>query len=301
MGDLLQDPIFFWLMWAIFTLSGTIIGWTLRANTLEKEVREVLGRIEQEKNTLARLYTHIKHQHDLREADFRRASLELSHLQGQVQWLENERASLMPDTQVANARIEKAEANAAHFSQKVAALELLAENLRKKNTELSAQVERARQELAAWETIYRDFKLMQQRLAAFEQSAIMLQTERDTLQTERDTLHEQLNGARAEIETLQRELIKLTTYAERSGTRGSSRGGPAAPEHADDLKSIKGINAAAEQKLTALGIHTFSQISSWDDDAVIAFARALGISPGKVFQEDWVGQARALGGMMNDE
>jgi hypothetical protein len=29
----------------------------------------------------------------------------------------------MPDTQVANARIEKAEANAAQYSQKVAALE----------------------------------------------------------------------------------------------------------------------------------------------------------------------------------
>lgn len=288
-------------MWAIFTLSGTIIGWTLRANTLEKEVREVLARIEQEKNTLARLYTHIKHQHDLREADFRRASLELSHLQGQVEWLENERVNLMPDTQAANARIAKAEASAAQFSQKVAALELLAENLRKKNTELIAQVERARQELAAWETIYRDFKLMQQRLAAIEQSSNTLQRERDALQKERDTLFEQLNGARAEIETLQRELIKLTTYSERSGTRGSSRGGPAAPEYADDLKSIKGVTAAAEQKLTALGIHTFSQISSWDDDAVIAFARAMGISPGKVFQEDWVGQARALAGMVHDE
>ena len=51
----------------------------------------------------------------------------------------------------------------------------------------------------------------------------------------------------------------------------------------------------------SLGIHTFAQVSSWDDDAVIAFARALGISPGKVFQEDWVGQARFLAGMMNDE
>jgi hypothetical protein len=92
MGDLLQDPVFYWLMWAVFTVAGTIIGWSLRANTSEKEVRNVLSRIEQEKNTLARLYTHIKHQHDLREADFRRASLELSNLHARVQWLEKERA-----------------------------------------------------------------------------------------------------------------------------------------------------------------------------------------------------------------
>jgi predicted flap endonuclease-1-like 5' DNA nuclease len=37
----------------------------------------------------------------------------------------------------------------------------------------------------------------------------------------------------------------------------------------------------------ALGIFTFEQISQWDDDAVISFARALGMSPGKLFQEDW--------------
>ena len=92
MSELMQDPIFFWLMWAMFTVAGTIIGWSLRANTAEKDVRNVLSRIEQEKNTLARLYTHVKHQHDLREADFRRVSLELSNLQAQIHWLESRRA-----------------------------------------------------------------------------------------------------------------------------------------------------------------------------------------------------------------
>ena len=290
MSDLLQDPFFYWLMWAVFTVAGAIIGSYLRANTSEKEVRTVLSRIEQEKNTLARLYTHIKHQHDLREADFRRASLELSHLHAQVQWLENERSSLMPDAQIAAARIEKAEANAAQYAQKVAALEMLAENLRVKNVALSAQQERARQELAAWETIYRDFKLMQERLFSFESDV-------KTLGLERDSLHEQLVAARAEIDILQRELIKVSTFSEKqTNTRNTRKGGPAAPENADDLKVIKGISPIAEQKLMSLGIHTFIQISRWDDDAVIAFARALSMSPGKLFQEDWVGQAKLLVG-----
>ena len=61
MSFFLEDPVLFWLVWGIFTLAGTIIGWSLRANTSEKEVRGALGRIEQEKNTLARLYTQIKH------------------------------------------------------------------------------------------------------------------------------------------------------------------------------------------------------------------------------------------------
>jgi predicted flap endonuclease-1-like 5' DNA nuclease len=290
MIELLQDPVFYWLMWAIFTMVGTIIGWWLRANTLEKDVRHALARIEQEKNTLARLYTHVKHQHDLREADFRRASLELSNLHAQVQWLENERVSLMPDAQVANARIERAEANAAQYAQKVAAIEMLAQNLRAKNTQLTADLERARQELTAWETIYRDFKMMQERLMAFEQSS-------KGLAIERDALRESLAAARTEIESLQREILKVTALSEKQGSgRTTKKGGPAAPEHTDDLKLIKGVTPPLEQKLKSLGIHTFIQISRWDDEAVIAFSRALGVSPGKVFQEDWVGQARYLAG-----
>ena len=289
MGDLLQDPVFYWLMWAIFTMSGTIIGWSLRANTSEKDVRKVLSRIEQEKNTLARLYTHVKHQYDIREADFRRVSLELHHFQGQVQVLENERMSLLPDAQIASARIERAEANASQVLQKVTALETLAESLRLKNTQLSASLELARQDLAAWETLYRDFKAMQEQLVTYEQAS-------KRLDHERNTLREQLAAARQEIGSLQRDLLNIAALSDKPSNRGAKKGGPAAPEHTDDLKMIRGLTPVAEQKLRSLGVHAFAQISRWDDDAVIAFSRALGMSPGKVFQEDWVGQAKYLAG-----
>lgn len=273
----------------MFVVVGIILGWNLRANTSEKEVRNVLSRIEQEKNTLARLYTHIKHQHDLREADFRRASLELSNLHAQIQWFENERATRLPDAQVAEARIEKAEQQSAQFAQKLSAIELLADNLRKRNSELTKQLAQAQQELSAWETLYRDFKNMQERLAAFERIA-------RSLETERDLLKHQLDAAKSEVDGLQRELNLTISLMERqSQSRTSTRkGGRAEPEHTDDLKIIKGISAVFEQKLISLGVHTFEQISRWDDDAVISFARALGISPGRLFQEDWVGQARYL-------
>jgi predicted flap endonuclease-1-like 5' DNA nuclease len=289
MGDLLQDPVFYWLMWAIFTMSGTIIGWSLRANTSEKDVRKVLTRIEQEKNTLARLYTHVKHQHDIREADFRRVSLELAHFQGQVQILENERTSLLPDAQMASARIEKAESSAAQILQKVTTLETLSESLRTKNTHLVVELEHARQDLVAWETLYHDFKAMQARLFSFEESSKIMDNDRKTLRM-------QLVAAREEIGALQRDLLSISTLSDKPAGRGTRKGGPAAPEHTDDLTIIRGITPAAEKKLRSLGVQAFSQISRWDDDAVIAFARALGMSPGKVFQEDWVGQAKILAG-----
>lgn len=71
-------------------------------------------------------------------------------------------------------------------------------------------------------------------------------------------------------------------------------GGVAAPQ-VDDLKSIKGM-AAFVDRLAGMGISSFSQISRWDDDTVIAVAKSLDISPGKIYRDDWVGQAQRLAG-----
>jgi predicted flap endonuclease-1-like 5' DNA nuclease len=286
MNFFLEDPILFWLVWGIFTLAGTIIGWSLRANTSEKEVRSALGRIEQEKNTLARLYTQIKHQHDLREADFRRASLDVEKLRAIVQLLEDERATILPDAPFNAARIANAEASAAQYAQKVAALEVLANSLRTRNGELSEQLASAQKDMEDWDTLYRGFKATQERLATFEQKSL-------ALELERDSLREQLSKAALEIEALQIEL-QQRAESQIQKSKVSRKGGVAAPQ-VDDLKSIKGM-AAFVDLLHGMGISTFAQISRWDDDTVIAVAKTLDISPGKIYRDDWVGQAQRLAG-----
>lgn len=286
MSFFLEDPVLFWLVWCIFTTAGTIIGWSLRANTSEKEVRGALGRIEQEKNTLARLYTQVKHQHDLREADFRRASRDLDKLREIVQLLEDERATLLPDAPANAARLANAEAAAQQYAQKVAALEVLTNSLRTQNTALSSKLGSLQQELGDWDTLYRGFKTTQERLAAYEQKSL-------GLEKERNTLRQQLDQALLEVESLQ-EQLRQKADAPISKGRASRKGGVAAPQ-TDDLKSIKGMAKFVEQ-LAGMGINTFSQISNWDDDAVIAVAKTLDISPGKIYRDDWVGQAQRLAG-----
>ncbi|MDX1912434.1 MAG: hypothetical protein SFV22_13150 [Saprospiraceae bacterium] len=287
MSFFLEDPILFWLVWGIFTMAGTIIGWSLRANTSEKEVRGVLGRIEQEKNTLARLYTAVKHQHDLREADFRRASLEVDKLRAIVELLENERATLLPDAPFNAARIANAEAAAAQYAQKVAALEVLTNSLRARNAELTEQLATTQKEMGDWDTLYQGFKSTQERLAAFEQKAL-------SLDRENELLRRQLTEARAEIELLQNALEQTP---EKTAVRHkTSRRGSAAPTPSvDNLKNILGM-APFVEKLIGMGITTYAQISGWDDDTVIAIAKTLDISPGKIYRDDWVGQAQKLAG-----
>lgn len=285
MGEFLEDPVFYWLVWAIFTVAGTIIGWSLRANFPEKDVRRSLDRSEHDRSVLARLYTHIKHQHDLREADFKRASLELDNLRDRLAVLEQERIVHANAEQLSASRVEQAEANAARFAERFRALEEQANALRHRNGQLSLELGRMQEELNAWKTLYRDFQAMQQKLFAFEQTAV-------ALETERNQLRQQLEAARADIERMQPLPPGKKAGARRGGPARSSPG----PDNPDDLKIIIGINLTTEQALHGLGVFTYSQISHWDDDAIISAAKKLGISPGRIYQDDWVGQARQLAG-----
>lgn len=286
MNFFLDDQVLFWLVWCICAIAGTLIGSSLRAYTSEKEVRGALKRIEQEKNTLARLYTQIKHQHDLREADFRRASLDVDKLRSIVQLLEDERTILLPDAPFNAARIANAESAAARYAQKVAALEVLANSLRMQNAELANQLENTQKEIVDWDSLYLGFKDTQERLAAFEQKSL-------ALERERDSLRQQLGQALAETEMLHLELQEKVD--KQSLKLKSSRKGSVAAPQVDDLKSIKGMSAFVD-RLAGMGILTFAQISRWDDDVVIAVAKTLDISPGKIYRDDWVGQAQRLTG-----
>ena len=288
MSELISDNTFLGLVWATFTVSGVIIGWFLRAYLPENDIRKVLERTEQERNTLARLYTHLKHQHDLREADFKRTTLELANFRQYATALEAQ----INANATSPEQLRRAEEKAIRFAEQVKALEILSQQLQQRNHALELDLARTKEEIEAWQTLYRDFQTLQHRLAIYEQNA-------KTLEAERNNLMDKLSAARIEVENLQLELMQQqpTTnpvHSRKSAAQSDRKGGPAAPEQTDDLKLINGIAPFAEQQLFALNIHTFLQISRWDDDSVIAFAKALNISPSRIFKEDWVGQAKHL-------
>ncbi len=298
MDALVQDPLFYWLAWAIATLIGLVVGWSLRAALYEKPILEAYERSEQDRNALARLYSQVRDQHDLKEADLKRMSLELGQLRQQLSAFEIERATWSSSAQAEAAKLAKAQAEAAFYAEKISFLEENLGILRKRNAEHGDEIARLHEELNAWKVLHRDFNGMLRQVRTLEETTAALETERTQLQ-------QQLDAARIEIENLQLEVLRKRSYhdfSEKANTAApSSRNilvGPAqpanAPDHADDLKIINGIMPFAEQQLYALGIYTFAQISQWDDATVTAVAEALGLSPRQILEEDWVGQARHL-------
>jgi predicted flap endonuclease-1-like 5' DNA nuclease len=67
----------------------------------------------------------------------------------------------------------------------------------------------------------------------------------------------------------------------------------AATPQAQDLKSIQGIDPAAEAKLKALGISRYEQIAAWLRADVERVEQALG-QRGRVARENWIEQAQIL-------
>ena len=62
---------------------------------------------------------------------------------------------------------------------------------------------------------------------------------------------------------------------------------------ADQLSKIKGIGAALEKKLNAMGISTFAQLAELSETEIVRIEDAIGFK-GRITREDWVGQARKL-------
>jgi len=59
----------------------------------------------------------------------------------------------------------------------------------------------------------------------------------------------------------------------------------------DDLKAIKGIGPKLEEKLNKLGFHSYRQLAQLDAEGIQRIEAAMRF-PGRLYREDWVGQAR---------
>lgn len=293
MTDILADPVLFGLLWSIAVLVGVLIGWNLRAVWPEREVAKWLERTAQERNTLARLYSQMKLHYELREADLRKTAIELNALREQVAAYESERAFLLTTAQANTVRMEKAEAKATQWTERLPLLEAETQRLQTENTALQNELNRLQSQLGAWKTLHMGFSAMHQELHRLEEKTAALEQERRQLRELLATAHGEIERQQIELARYARQWQELTETYSAPSSDGDS--GPAqTPERTDNLLRIAGISEPQAKRLNELGISTFVQISEWETRDVAEIARLLGISPTKIIQDDWVGQAQLL-------
>ena len=86
----------------------------------------------------------------------------------------------------------------------------------------------------------------------------------------------------------------LARIAEKKDSIDFSTLGNAKEEDKDDLKSIKGIGPFLEEKLNALGIYTYEQISKMTPELEDQVNEAIEFFPGRIKRDEWVKQAKDL-------
>jgi len=89
-----------------------------------------------------------------------------------------------------------------------------------------------------------------------------------------------------------KEMIQtVPTPKENNNGLNFNRIGVATFEDKDDLQKIKGIGKLIEEKLNAIGIFTFKQISNFNSDDIAKITKLISSLQGRIERDDWVGQA----------
>jgi len=89
-----------------------------------------------------------------------------------------------------------------------------------------------------------------------------------------------------------KKRIALERIREKASNINFERIGVATVSEKDDLKEIKGIGPFIEEKLNALGIYTFRQISKFVSEDEDKVNEAIEFFPGRIKRDDWKGQAK---------
>jgi predicted flap endonuclease-1-like 5' DNA nuclease len=82
--------------------------------------------------------------------------------------------------------------------------------------------------------------------------------------------------------------------SERKSNIQYNRIGIAHKDEADDLTIISGIGGWIKEKLNALDIYTFRQISNFTEEDVKAVTEAIEYFPGRIERDEWILQAQEL-------
>ena len=99
------------------------------------------------------------------------------------------------------------------------------------------------------------------------------------------------------LELVRNEELKADLFrriSERKNRIYYDRIGTAKKEESDDLTIISGIGGWIQEKLNALDIFTFRQISNFTKEDIVTVTEAIEFFPGRIERDEWIFQAREL-------
>jgi predicted flap endonuclease-1-like 5' DNA nuclease len=192
---------------------------------------------------------------------------------------------------------QKAEEKAAKDAQK--AEEKAAKDAQKAEEKAAKDAQKAEKEAAAAAAAAKaeaDAKKAEEK-AAKEAKAAEEKAAKEAKAAEEKAAKEAAAAAKKKAKPASKEVKKkeeLKRVQERSETIDFSILGTAKASEKDDLQAIKGIGPFIEEKLNALGIYTYLQVSKMTSKLETDVNEAIEFFPGRVKRDQWVNQAKIL-------
>ncbi|MBN1184091.1 MAG: hypothetical protein JXB49_17485 [Bacteroidales bacterium] len=110
----------------------------------------------------------------------------------------------------------------------------------------------------------------------------------------RITRDEWVTQARELLISEEKRMELLERIRARKASIQYQRIGTAKKEEADDLTIISGIGGWIKEKIHALDIYTFQQISNFNEEDVKTVTEAIEYFPGRIERDEWILQAKEL-------
>ncbi|MAH99177.1 MAG: hypothetical protein CMA12_07565, partial [Euryarchaeota archaeon] len=279
-----------------------------RAEELERKSREEESRMLEEQEAEARLAAEQKARKEAEEAAERekKAEEEAAELRALLRKKAEERKE---EEEARLAAEEAAKLESAEESERIEReAEERATRLEKEAMEKAARIERQAARKAEERERETQMKAMEAkeklRKRAVERKKQIEQEEKEN-QEAREMAEERFAEMEREIEERKQKLDELDKEAkkkERALLRVAEKSkeidfgilGFATSKDRQDLQKISGIGPFIEEKLNALGIFTFAQISKMNSELEDKVNDAIEFFPGRIKRDEWSKQARKI-------
>jgi predicted flap endonuclease-1-like 5' DNA nuclease len=199
-------------------------------------------------------------------------------------------------TAAAAAKKAKEESDAEKKADAKAAKEAKAAEEKAAKEAKAAEEKAAKEAKAAEEKAAKEAKAAEEK-AAKEAKAAEEKAAKEAKAAEEKAAKEAKAAAAKEAKPASKEVKKkeeLKRVQERSETIDFAILGTAKASEKDDLQVMKGIGPFIEEKLNALGIYTYLQVSKMTSKLETDVNEAIEFFPGRVKRDQWVNQAKIL-------
>ncbi|MDW7691799.1 helix-hairpin-helix domain-containing protein [Flammeovirgaceae bacterium SG7u.111] len=321
----MNELLFIIAVLSVAFIIGYITAWAYFRNLWSKPLRA----LQAEDSELTNQMKTLRHDHNEQILNYQKLQAHSSNLKTQLELSKNEADNLQVSTKLMQEELEQLRAKedlvtALNYEE----LSREATWLRSKNEELFNEKDQLMQRVDDLEALLSDYDYavnMHQNAMEANPTRLLFS---DSSEEERDDL-KKINGigpfieqklnnigiwtyrqiSEFDDETVQRVTLAIAYFPgriERDDWVGQAKRliqglhiselmfTDARPNEKDDLKTISGIGPFIEKKLNEIGIRTYRQICSFDEEIIEKVAHSISSFPGRIQRDDWVGQARTL-------